>query len=102
MKVSRLPDIQQLLHEPYFSVSEDALFRQIENEAVLLHISSGMYYSLNETGIPFWEALRDRQPLQTAVDRVLTSYHVEQEQVIQDLQKFLRILLEYKLVSVIH
>jgi Coenzyme PQQ synthesis protein D (PqqD) len=98
MQVSHLPDFDQLLHNQCFSVSEDALFRQIENEAVLMHISSGMYYSLNETGIPFWEALRDRQPLQTAVDRILASYDVELSQVLQDLHLFLTALLEYNLV----
>lgn len=82
-----------------FKVAEDILFRQVENEAVLLHVADGTYYSLNETSVLFWEALRDRQPLETAVDRVLTEYEVDRAQVVEDLEVFLRELLEYELIA---
>jgi len=98
MPVIQLSEIQTLLKDLYFSTADNTLFRQIEDEAVLLHISNGMYYSLNQTGILFWEALRDRQPLQIAIDRVLSTYDADLNQVLQDLQKFLERLLDYELI----
>ncbi|MFM7426032.1 MAG: PqqD family protein [Elainella sp.] len=80
-------------------MSKDVLFRQVENEAILLHLVDGMYYSLNETSIPFWEALRSQTCLTSAVDQVTSQYDVEPDQVIQDLRKLLEELLLYNLIT---
>lgn len=49
-----------------FTIANDILYRQVNNEAVLLNIPTGMYYSLNEMGVKFWEALRT-QTLESAI-----------------------------------
>ncbi|MBD2112403.1 MULTISPECIES: PqqD family protein [Cyanophyceae] len=82
-----------------FQATEEVLFRQIEEEAVLLHVTNGNYYSLNETSLPFWEALQNQQPLTTAIDQITDSYAVERDQVLADLQTFLTHLLSYNLIT---
>jgi hypothetical protein len=91
--------LQESLAQLRFAVSKDVLFRQVEHEAILLHLVDGMYYSLNETSIPFWEALRNRSSLLSAVEQVTSQYAVETDQVIQDLTAFLDALLLYKLIT---
>jgi hypothetical protein len=90
------------LEKQTFEIADDTLFRTVENEAVLLHLNDGNYYSLNETSIYFWEALRDRQPLEPVIERIVTEYETTQEAVLQDLRTFLRELLDYHLIQVAH
>ncbi len=87
------------LNSQPFKVADDILFRKVENEAVLLHIDTGMYYSLNETSILFWEALCTQQPLGCVIDKITAEYEVEYAQVFSDLQAFLQNLLNYGLIS---
>lgn len=88
-----------LLATPSFEASDQVLFRQIDSEAVLLHMTNGSYYSLNSTSLPFWEAIRDRAPLTTAIDRITNEYSVERSQVLVDLQVFLQQMVDYELIT---
>lgn len=89
----------ELLSNPSFDASDQVLFRQIDSEAVLLHMTNGSYYSLNGTSLPFWEAIRDRAPLAVAVDKIIDEYEVERSQVLVDLKSFLQQMLGYKLIT---
>lgn len=86
-----------LLHSSFQGAS-NVLFRCVEDEAVLLHVSSGTYYGLNTIGIMLWEAIQNKEPLVSVVDKVLNEYDVEQIQVIQDLEALLQDLLGKKLI----
>ena len=37
--------------------SPDASYQVVANEAILIHLKSGVYYSLNEVGTAFWQLL---------------------------------------------
>ena len=76
----------------------DILVRQIENEAILLHIPTGTYLSLSETSIPFWEALQNKQTLKGIVEQIVSEYEVEHSKVIADLENFLTDLLKFKII----
>lgn len=82
-----------------YQVDPDILYRQIDNEAVLLHISSGMYYSLNPTSIHVWLALQNKSPFTEAIEAVLAKYDVERDTVIKDLEAFIHRLTEYGLIT---
>jgi hypothetical protein len=99
MQQSQFQLREDFLTTQRFKVAEDILFRQVQNEAVLLHIPSGMYYSLNETSIIAWEALCNQQPLSSAIEKIIAEYDVEYAQVLSDLQAFLQDLLEYGVIS---
>ena len=93
-------DIEAVLRESKsFNVADDILMSQIENEAILLHVATGTYYNLNESSIPFWEALQNKQPLEPVVQQILNEYEVESSQVLQDLQIFLQDLLKFGIIS---
>jgi len=99
MPQNQLQVEEDFLNSQSFNVAEDILFRQVENEAVLLHIPAGMYYSLNETSIMFWEALRTQQPFAPVIEEITAEYEVEYSQVLDDLVAFLQDLLNYGLIS---
>ncbi|MGB3636564.1 MAG: PqqD family protein [Rivularia sp. (in: cyanobacteria)] len=81
---------KNILTQVSFKLSDDVLYSEVENEAILLHVSGGTYYNLSETSLPFWEALKNQQPLQPVVEKITNEYEVEREQVLKDLQDFLQ------------
>jgi hypothetical protein len=89
------------LEHQRFQIVDDTLFRPVENEAVLLYLPDGSYYSLSETSIIFWEALRDGKPLESAIEQTLQKYDVERDTILQDLRLFLKDLLSYGLITVL-
>lgn len=91
---SPIPNLEQR-----YEVAEDIMFRQIEDEGILLHISSGTYYNLSETSIVFWQALVDSEPLNLVIEKMINEYEVEREVILQDLQIFLQDLLQNKIIT---
>lgn len=89
---------EKIFNHQGFKVADDILCRQVENEAILLHITGGMYYSLNETSVLFWEALQNQEPFEPVVDKITNEYEVERSQVLRDLQVFIEDLLKYRLI----
>jgi Coenzyme PQQ synthesis protein D (PqqD) len=89
---------QQSLLQDIFKVGSDILFRQVEDEAVLLHVPSGTYYGLSTTGILLWKAIQNKQPLLSVVDQILAEYEADRSQVIDDLQVLLQNLLDNGLI----
>ncbi len=91
---SPAPDLLQNSYQ----AGADILFRQVEDEAVLLHVPSGTYYGLSTTGILLWEAMQNKQPLTSVADAIVAEYEVEKSQVVDDLQMLLQNLLDNGLV----
>jgi Coenzyme PQQ synthesis protein D (PqqD) len=81
-----------------FQTADNVLFRQVEDEAILLYVPSGTYFGLNSTGILLWQAIQNKQSLLSIVDTILAEYEVERLQVIDDLQALLQNLLDNELV----
>ena len=73
-----------------YKVAEDILFRQVEDEGILMHVSSGTYYSLSETSILFWQALSNSKSLIPVVELITNEYEVKRDRVLEDLQSFLQ------------
>ena len=82
-----------------FKIEDNILFRQVENEGVLLNAVSGAYFNLGEISILFWQALSQNKPLESVVDKVVDEYEVEREVVVEDLHNFLQSLLDYGIVQ---
>jgi Coenzyme PQQ synthesis protein D (PqqD) len=87
---SKQNDITDPFAGMQYKVSENILFRQVENEGILLHVSSGTYYSLSETSILFWRALSESRPLILAVEQITNEYEVDRDRVLEDLANFLQ------------
>lgn len=82
-----------------YKIVEDILFNQVGDEGILLHISSGTYYCLNEISVIFWLALSEAQSLDLVIDEVISEYEVERERVFEDLQNFIQDLSKLNLIS---
>lgn len=73
----------------------------IGDEAVILHLDSGVYYGLSEVGARIWELLKERSHRFSEIKSTLLSeYDVSPEVCQQDLTKILLELLEAGLIEV--
>ncbi len=77
---------------------DDVIYREIDDEAVLLHIRKGLYLGLNETGRFFWSVLRAASSLEEACREVEAHYDVTSGQLREDVAQFVEDLLEQGLV----
>jgi hypothetical protein len=65
--------------------SPEALFRPMDNEAVVLDLASASYFGLNEVGARFWQILSENPEFQRAHSTLLSEYEVEPDQLMRDL-----------------
>jgi hypothetical protein len=69
----------------HLTVAEHVLFRQLDDEAVLLDLKSGTYFGLNEVGARAWQLILDHGHLQRVLEVLQDEYAVAPEVVERDL-----------------
>jgi hypothetical protein len=77
---------------------EGAIFRTLDQEAVVLNVDSGAYYVLNETATMIWNLIDGKQTLHDIVEKLCTDYQVSCEKAEQSLQRLMKDLSEAHLV----
>lgn len=65
--------------------SDNATFEVVADEAILIHLTTGTYFSLNKVGTEFWEMLDGRQSIGDHAAVIAAKYEVEPEMVTADL-----------------
>jgi hypothetical protein len=60
----------------HYTISPDAAFAAVEDGAVVLHMRTKRYYSLNETGTFVWRRLEDGMARAAIVAHVVDEYDV--------------------------
>jgi hypothetical protein len=65
--------------------TEDALFRELDAEAVLLNLKSGVYYGLNTVGTRAWQLITEHHVLALVLDIMADEYDVDRAVLERDL-----------------
>ena len=65
--------------------AESVTFEVVADEAILIDINSGTYFSLNEVGTEFWEMLDGQQTIEQHANAIANKYDVETSMVVDDL-----------------
>ncbi len=81
------------------TIPEEVLFRELQDEAVILELASGQYYGLDEVGTRMWQLLRHHGCLRPAYQALLEEYQVSQDQLRRDLLEFVEGLAARKLLE---
>ena len=81
--------------------SDKATFEVVADEAILIHLENGAYFSLNRLGTEFWEMLDGHSPIATHAQKMAAKYAVTNQRVETDLLELSDRLLDAELVSVI-
>ena len=83
---------------PAIRLSPDVVFRDLEGEAVLLDLSTGTYFGLNEVATRVWTLLGTGAPIATIVDVIADEYEAEPEAIAKDIEALLGELRSRRLV----
>jgi len=65
--------------------SPDATFQEVAGEAILIHLQSGVYYSLNDVGTAFWNLLDGQRTIDACAQTIAAEYSAPPELVLADL-----------------
>ena len=80
--------------------SKDQVFSDLDGEAVILQLTFGTYFVLNELGSEIWHMLQTPRQIAEIRDHILVEYDVELEQCERDLLALLEELLSERLIRV--
>lgn len=67
------------------SPSDDAVFRELEGESVLLNLETGMYYGLDAVGTRAWQLAAADGLLRTVRDALVEEYDAAPDVIERDL-----------------
>jgi hypothetical protein len=73
-------------------INEAVVFTELDEEAVLLNVETGVYFGLDPVGTEIWRMLADGVSEDTLFERLLIEYDVEPVQLRSDLAAFLDLL----------
>jgi len=81
-------------------ISDDVLFQELQGEAVLFNLKSGVYFGLDTTGTRMWQLMSEHGALSDVVKAMMQEYDVTEERCAEDLVNLVEKLKEHDLVSV--
>ena len=81
-----------------FSIPEDVLFQDVNDEVVLLDLASEHYFGLDEVGARVWMLLKEQKAAGQIVEELLQEYEVDRADLESDVHELLAQLLEAGLI----
>lgn len=82
------------------SVPANVLVQELRGEAVLLNLSSGCYFGLDEVGTRMWTALTTGTTIEAGCMTLQSEYDVSPETLRADVQSLLDKLVKHGLVEI--
>ena len=83
----------------YYKInSEEVTYKIIDNQAVILNLKTGNYYSLNETGTFIWRLLEKRIGIADIANRLAEEFGVDIKIALGDTKLLLKDLIAEKMV----
>lgn len=81
-------------------LSEDVLFQELQGDAVLLDLKTGVYFGLDRVGTRMWHLMGETKALSGVVDTILEEFDVTRERCSADILTLVGRLEEQGLLSV--
>ncbi len=83
----------------HYRLSPDAICQELGGETVILDLNSDFYFGLDETGTRIWQLLESGQSSEEVLQSMLSEYDTTEQQLRDDLNRFLDSLLSAKLIE---
>ena len=80
--------------------SDDQISRDLDGEAVILNMKSGVYCGLNEVGARIWQLIQEPMSVGHIRDILLEEYNVESDLCKKDLLALLQKLTDHGLIEI--
>ena len=88
-----------LAFDSTISISPDVMVRKVGEESVLLDLKTERYLGLDEVSARFWDLLTSGGSIQSAYNTLLAEFEVDPDRLRQDLDDFIRELVQFGLVE---
>ncbi len=82
-------------------VSDDAVFRELGDEAVVLNLASGMYFGLNGVALRIWQLIDELGSVDAVRDAVVAEFEVDPDTAASDLKNLVDALQARGLVEIV-
>ncbi len=69
-------------------INDDVVFRDLQGEAAILHLKTGVFFGLDPVGTRTWHLMREHRSLQEVLAALLNEYDVAEDRCEQDLLRF--------------
>ena len=80
-------------------VPKDVVCREIQGEAVLLNLATGVYFGLDPVGTRVWQLIGEQGSTEKIAEAMLAEYEVDDRRLRQDLDDLIRQLRDKGLVT---
>jgi hypothetical protein len=81
--------------------SDRATFQIVADEAIVIHLDTGTYFSLNRVGTEFWQMLDAEQTIRQHANSIAQAYDVDPGMVVEDLIAVAQEMADENLVEVV-
>jgi hypothetical protein len=71
-----------------FKIPDEVIFRELDGEAVVLNLDTGIYFGLDAVGTRIWRLIEERKPLRTVLDTLIDEYEAPPDRLQRDLLTF--------------
>ena len=71
-----------------FRIPDEVIFRELDGEAVVLNLDTGIYFGLDAVGTRIWRLLEERKPLKAVLDTLIDEYEAPPDRLQRDLLAF--------------
>lgn len=92
--------MKEASHTVQISLAPDVLLRKVGDEAVLLHLGSERYFSLNDSAARMWELLAEGKDPAAVAQALSEEYEADVARLQADVEDLVRQLGESGLVTV--
>ena len=82
-----------------FRIPDEVIFRELDGEAVVLNLDTGIYFGLDAVGTRIWQLLVERKPLKAVLDTLIDEYEAPPDRLQRDLLAFVERLDDKGLLS---
>jgi hypothetical protein len=82
-----------------FRIPDEVIFRELDGEAVVLNLDTGIYFGLDAVGTRIWRLLVERKPLKAVLDSLIDEYQAPPDRLQRDLLAFVERLDDKGLLS---
>ena len=81
-------------------INDDVLWQQLQGEAVLLNLKTGVYFGLNPIGTRVWDLLAEHGTVREVVDAIVGEYEVATQTCTDDVLALIADMQKHALVTV--
>ena len=91
---------KQMYTNKHYTISPSVFVQSIDDETLLMNSETELFYELNAIGSILWEIIQEKDNLDAVVDEMLERYDAEKEQIEKDLESFIQVPIEQKMILV--